>query len=164
MLLHSEFSYAPALKLADIITNVMSFANTSFKRPNLLSERNHFKNWFVPFSVQLSSAASMPAGSRTIATHTENCEDVIHVRAVIHSWFADYCIQRSWFKWQCEGDSRPQQVVSERGTSGCESRSRCHSLMIRIAEDLVTYCAESGDVSLTHSGQRSWFTFSNHTA
>ena len=67
----------------------VSVANVSFVRTNLLSEWNHFMNWFVPFSVQLSSAAIMPAGSGTTATHSENCEDVIHIRAVIRSWFAN---------------------------------------------------------------------------
>ena len=41
------------------------------------------------FWVELSSAASMLVGSGTAATHTENCEDVIHVRAVICSWFTN---------------------------------------------------------------------------
>ena len=70
--------------------SVVSFANMLFKQMNLLSERNHFKNWFVPLSVQLSSAASMPAGSGTAATHRENCEYVIHIRALcVRSWFVN---------------------------------------------------------------------------
>ena len=36
-----------------------------------------------------------------------------------------------------ERDSRPQQVVRERETPGHESRSRCHSLMICVTEDVV---------------------------
>ena len=85
-------------------------------------------NWFVPFSVQLSSAASMPAGSGTAVTHTENCEDVIHVRAVIRSWFANL-------------------LHTENCRWGRDSRSRT---VLK--------------VELCHSGQRSWFTVSNHTA
>ena len=72
--------------------SVMSVTNVLFKQTNLLSEwsdRDHFMNWFVPFLVQLSSAASMLARSGTAETYTEKCEDVIHVRAVILSWFAN---------------------------------------------------------------------------
>ena len=111
----------------------VSVVNMSFKWMNLLSERserNHFKNWFIPFSVQLSSATSMPARSGTAATHIENCEDVIHIRTVIRSWFTNL-------------------LHTENCRWGPDSRSRT----------VPTLCQ-----SLTHSGQRSWFTFSNHTA
>ena len=67
-------------------TSAVSVANVSFQWTNLLSQRseqNHFMNWFIPFSVQLSSAASMPAGSGTAVTHTENCEDVIRSLTVL---------------------------------------------------------------------------------
>ena len=53
--------------------SVVSVTNVSFEQTRLLSdwtERNNFMNWFVPFSAQLSSAVSMPAGSGTAATHS----------------------------------------------------------------------------------------------
>ena len=87
-----------------------------------------------------------------------------HVRAVTHVDSRSH-----WFKWQREGDSRPQQVVRERGTSGREwitfalsltydshrwgRGSRSHTVL------KVALCQ-----SLTHTGQRSGFTFSNRTA
>lgn len=49
-----------------LFVSVLSVTNLSFKQTNLLierSEQNHSKNWFFPFSVQLSSAASVPARS-----------------------------------------------------------------------------------------------------
>ena len=87
-------------------------------------------NWFVPFSVQLSSAAIMPAGSGTAATHSENCEDMIHVHAVIRSWFA-ILLHTENCRWGHNSHSSTVLTVA-----------LCHSL--------------------TYSGQRSWFTFSNH--
>ena len=62
-------------------------------------------------------------------------EDMNHVRAATHVHERDS--RSRWFKWQRERDSCPQEVVCERGTSGRESRLCCHSLMIRIAEDVV---------------------------
>ena len=124
----------PRGRRGEIHNSVVSVLNVSFKQTNLLSERsewNHFMNWFVPFSVQLSSAVSMLAESGTAATHTENCEDVTHVRAVIRSWFAnllhtELLLRTWWFSF--------------------------------------TYCTESGTESVSHSGQKSWCTFSNRTA
>ena len=145
----------------------MLFANVSFKRPNLLSEqskRNHFKNWFVPFSVHLSSAASMPAGRGTAVTHTENCEDVIHVRAVIRSWFVNL-LHTENCRWG--HDSRSHTVLKV---------ALCHSFYCTVN---VTHICKRGSCpqqvvcewpvedmnhSPTHSGQTSWFTSSNRTA
>ena len=125
------------------VASVVSDANVLFKQTNLLSEwteRDHFMNWFVLFSVQLSSTASMPAGVRVRVsaanptllrlTHTENCEDVIHVRAVIRSWFANL-LHTENCGWGHDFHSRTVLKVA-----------LCHSL----------------------AGQGSWFTFSNRTA
>ena len=89
-------------------TSVVSVANVSFKRTNLFSERSerdHLMDWFVPFSVQLSSAVIMPAGS---GTHSENCEDVILVHAVIRSWFMNLLQAENW-RWG--RDSRSDTVL-----------------------------------------------------
>ena len=99
------------------LPSVVSVANVSFKRTNLLSERserNHFMNWFAPFSVQLSSAANMAAGSGTAATHTENCEDVVHVRAVIRSRFANL-LHTENLRWG--RDSRSRTVLKSGAVS-----------------------------------------------
>ena len=89
------------IKLESPNISVVSVANVSFKWTNLFSERSerdHFMDWFVPFSVELSSATIMLAGSGTAATHTENCEDVILVHALCWKWC---CVsqpgQRRWF-------------------------------------------------------------------
>ena len=62
-------------------------------------------DWFVPFSVQLSSAVSMPAGSGTAATHSENCQDVILIRAVIRSWYTNLLQAENWH-WRSDSRSR----------------------------------------------------------
>ena len=119
--------------------SVVSVANVSFKRTNLLSERserNHFMNWFLPFSVQLSSAASMPAGSGTAATHSENCEDVIQFRAVIRSWFANLLHTENchWGR-----DSRSRTVlkvalkVTHSLTQGRGADSRSVTVLLKLA-------------------------------
>ena len=131
----SQYIITASIWLETVRRLVLLVANVSFKRTKLLSERgerNHFMNWFVPFSVQLSSALSMPAWSDTAATHTENCEDVIHIRAVIRSWFTNL-LHTENCRWG--RDSRSRTVLKV---------ALCHSP--------------------THSGQRSWFTFSNRTA
>ena len=101
------------------LCSVVTVPNMLFERTNHLSgrsERNHFMNWFVPFSVQLSSAASMPAGSGTAATHTENCKDVVHVRAVIRSWFVNLLHIENCC-WGCDSHSHTVLKVA-----------LCHSL------------------------------------
>ena len=127
--------YTPLTPQSMVWVSVVSVVNVLFKLTNLLSERseqNHFVNWFVPFSVQLSSAASVPVRSGTAVTHTENCEEVIHVRAVLRSW-CDNLLHTENCRWG--RNSRSGTVLKV---------ALCHSL--------------------THPGQRSWFTFSNCTA
>ena len=71
-----------------------------FERTNLLSERierNHFMNWFVPFSVQLSSAAIMPARSGTAATHSWIFGERRSQRAGGDSFACTRRIVRTWF-------------------------------------------------------------------
>ena len=116
-------------------SSVVSVANVSFEQTNLLSEqteRNHFMNWFIPFSVQLSSAASMPAGSLTAVTASQRSVRTWFRFAL---WFVHdsrtYCTQRTiaedvilvhvlCWKWRCvtqpltQGrgvDSRPVTVL-----------------------------------------------------
>ena len=102
----------------DNVAVAVSVANVSFKRTNLLSERserNHFMNWFVPFSVQLRSDASMPAGSGTAATHSwifcKRCsqraggDSLACTQRTVRTWFTfalwfvhdsrTYCTQRT---------------------------------------------------------------------
>ena len=64
--------------------------------------------------------------------NSQHCEDVIHVRTVIRSWFANL-LHTENCRWGRDSWSHTVQKVA-----------LCHSL--------------------THSGRRSWFTFSNHTA
>ena len=80
------------------MTSVVSVANMSFKWMNLLSERSerhHFKNWFVTFSVSADSNDSVNVIqdlNRSFAN--EGRRDVNHVHAVTHLWFASL---RTWF-------------------------------------------------------------------
>ena len=95
--------------------SVVSVANVSFEWTNLLSEQSEWNllmNWFVAFSIQLSSAVIMPAGSGTAATHSENCEDVILVRVLIRSWFANL-LHTENCRWGC--DSFCQSCSCHRG-------------------------------------------------
>ena len=62
-----------SFKVDLLCSRVVYVANVSFEQTNLSNERterNHFMNWFVPYAVQLSSAASMPAGSGTAVAHS----------------------------------------------------------------------------------------------
>ena len=122
---------------ATVLLSVVSVMNVSFVRTNLLSEQceqNHFMNWFVPFSVQLSSAASMPAGSGTAVTHTENCQDVIHIRAVIRSWFANLLHTENWH-WGRDSRSRTVLKVAlcHSLTQGRGADSRSVTVLLKLA-------------------------------
>ena len=131
--------------------SVVSVANVSFERTNLLSERseqNHFMNWFVLFfsSVELS---------REHAHREWNCRDsLMNLRRTTQpACNLLACTQRTVRTW--------------------------FNFALWFIHDLQTYCTQRTDVilvhvlcrkwrcvthSLTHSGQRSWFTFSNRTA
>ena len=72
-----------------VSNSVVSVTNVSFERTDLSSERSeqdHFMDWFVPFSVQLSSAAIMPAGSGTAVTHSVSEREP---RGWIINWMTD---------------------------------------------------------------------------
>ena len=98
-----------------VLPSVVSVANVLFEWTNLFSERNHFRTDL--FLSQFSWAQPWSCRPRVeLPWLTENCKDVILVRAVIRSWFANLLHTENW-RWG--RDSRSRTVLKV---------ALCHSL------------------------------------